>query len=216
MIPDTLLGLLLFAGTIGPGYVWVRVAEQRRPREQRSNILEAAELAFVGILTTGLSALVVLSVADSWQGLGIDTRALAARGIDYLIEEPLPGLGTLLLVLGLSYGLAYGAARTRHQGPSAVRPGLHAWDVVFDVGNVETAVHATAELNDGRRFSGWVYAWDLGGDTERRDLALHKPISVKARGGQAQPLRDIHFITLRGEDIVWLSTTWFPQPVDWA
>lgn len=212
MIPDTLLGLLLFAGSIGPGYVWVRVAEQRRPREQRSAILEAGELAFVGILTTSISALLVFALADAWTAPGVDTAVLINSGTSYIAEEPTRGIGTLITILVLSYGLAYIAARIRHKGAASIRPGLRTWDALFNIEDPETTVHATAELRDGRRFSGWIFAWDVGGAEDAKSLALHAPIRVREPGGQPQTLDGADFLTLSQADIVWMSANWFPRP----
>jgi hypothetical protein len=216
VIPDTLLGLLLFVGSIGPGYIWVLVAERRRPREQRSAILEAAELAFVGILTTGLSSLIVLAIADGWYQLEIDTSELAQSGGAYLLEEPVRGIGTLMAIVVLSFGLAYAAARLLHRGPSPLKPGFAVWDEVFRLGHEETAVFATAELRDRRRFSGWVYTWDAGAEDEPRDLSLHAPISVKAPGAEPHELTGVHFLVLREPEIVWLSAEWTPAPAELA
>lgn len=212
MIPDTLLGLLLFVGSIGPGYVWVLYAERRRPREERSAILEVAELAFVGVACTGVSALVVLVVVNEWESLEVDTSRLVAEGVSYLAAEPVRGLGTLLAILGLSYGLALGAARLKYGSPRPIVPALNVWDEMFALLRPEQRVYATAELRDGRCFAGWVYRWDAGLSAEHREIGLAAPISMRSPGVPARELDNIHFLSLQQADIVWLSAAWDPPP----
>jgi Family of unknown function (DUF6338) len=65
VIPSTLLGLVAFAASLGPGYVDVRVSEKREPRHERTQLLEAAELIVIGGLASSLAALVVLSLAHA-------------------------------------------------------------------------------------------------------------------------------------------------------
>jgi hypothetical protein len=210
VIPDSLLGLLLFVGSIGPGYVWMLFAERRRPREERSAILEAAELAFVGVSCTGTATLVVLAVIDAWDSLEVDTGRLANDGVSYIAEEPIRGLGTLLVILGLSYGLALLAARLKYGSDEPVVPGHNAWDEMFALSEYEQQVYATAELRDGRCFSGLVYRWDAGSAAERRDLTLRAPISVRLQRGAETVLKDTHFLALHQDEIVWLSAAWVP------
>jgi Family of unknown function (DUF6338) len=214
VIPDTLLGLLLFVGSIGPGYVWVLYAERRRPREERSAILEAAELAFVGVACTGASALAVLAVVNEWETLEVDTGRLVTEGAASLAAEPVRGLGTLLAILALSYGLALGAARLKYGTGKPVITGLNAWDEMFGLRKPEQPVYATAELRDGRCFAGWVYRWDAGSTAERRELTLNAPISMRSPGGAPTPVERVHFLTLHQDEIVWLSAAWAPPPTD--
>jgi Family of unknown function (DUF6338) len=211
VIPDTVLGLLLFVGSIGPGYVWVLVEERRTPREERSALLEAAELAFVGVACTGISALVVLTVVNGFDWLNVDTSRLAAEGVSYLVSEPLPGLGTLLAILGISYVIAWGGAQFKYGRDETVVPGRNVWDEMLALGKKQL-VYATAELRDGRCFAGFVYRWDAGSASERRGITLYAPISVRPPGGEPTSLEDIHFLSLHHDEIVWLSATWRPPP----
>jgi Family of unknown function (DUF6338) len=108
VIPSTLLGLVVLAASIGPGYVWVRVAETRVPRSPRTQLLEIAELIVTGGLFSTLAFLVVLSFASatSW----LDTDALAADGSDYVIRHPIRVLSVVLVGLAVAYAGASGAA----------------------------------------------------------------------------------------------------------
>lgn len=214
MIPDTLLGLLLFVGSIGPGYVWVLFEERRRPREQRSAILEAGELAFVGVACTGLAALVVLVVVKEWTELGVDPSRLATEGVRYIVDEPVRGLGPLLAILALSYGFAWGAAHVVHGSGKRVITGLNVWDEIFSLTDTSRQVYVTAEVRDGRRFAGWVYRWDAGGSAHYREITLHAPISMLSPDSDERQLDNIHFLALQQGDIVWLSAAWDPPPTE--
>jgi hypothetical protein len=208
VIPDSLLGLLLFVGSIGPGFVWVLYAERRRPREERSAILEAAELAFVGVACTGISTLLVLAVIDAWDSLDVDTSRLGSDGVTYIAEEPIKGLGTLLVILAFSYAIARVAARVKYGSTEPVVVGLNAWDEMFALSEYQQMVYATAELRDGRCFAGWVYGWDAGSAAGRRELTLQAPISVRLPGGEATEVKGADFLALHQDEIVWLSAAW--------
>jgi hypothetical protein len=49
-VPSTVIGLVLFAALVVPGYVWIRAVEKLRPRPGRSGLTEVADLVFVGLL----------------------------------------------------------------------------------------------------------------------------------------------------------------------
>lgn len=100
-----MLGLILLLAGIGPGYVFVRVAERREPRIERSQLLEAAELLVVGAVLSTAAALVVLIITQATRAL--DLEALADNGVKYILREPIPNLTALLATLLLSYGAAY-------------------------------------------------------------------------------------------------------------
>jgi Family of unknown function (DUF6338) len=213
VIPETVLGLLLFVGSIGPGFVWVQVAERRRPQQERTAILEAAELSFVGLACTGLSAMAVLVVVNEWRGLGVDVDALATAGDTYLLTEPLRGLGTVLAILALSFGLAYGAARLRLPSEAPILPGFSVWDQVFALAEKGRRAYAALELRDGRRFAGYVHVWDVGTSEENRDLALQAPIKAQFPGAPSLDLDEtVHFMTFREDDIRWMTVTQEPPP----
>jgi hypothetical protein len=48
LIPTTVAGVAVFLASLSPGYIWVRVAEVRVPRQRRTQLLEAAELVLLG------------------------------------------------------------------------------------------------------------------------------------------------------------------------
>ena len=117
MIPNTLLGLLVFAASIGPGFIFVYVAEKRSPRPKRSAILEAAELVSVGGAASMISLIAAL-LLNNWVGW-VDTDALTKDGARYVLGSPERGLLFLLAVLASSYLLTLAAAYIVYRGVPA-------------------------------------------------------------------------------------------------
>lgn len=215
MIPETLLGVLLLIGSIGPGYVWIRVSELRRPQQQRSTLVETAELAVVGFGCTAVAALVVLAVADRVERLRIDLPAAEADFGAYVATEPVRAIGTVIAVFGFAHLLALVGARLRHRGETTLVPGYSVWDQVFELADRSVRVFAETELRDGRRFTGFVHTWDVGSTEDRRDLALYAPITVAAPGRDPVDLDEqFHFVTLREEDLVWIAISQAPSPFE--
>jgi len=206
---ETLLGLLLFAGRVGPGCVRVRVCEVRRPQQQRSQILEAAELVFVGLLATGAASLAVLSLANAWDGLGVDTSRLAAEGGDYLLVEPLRGIGTILAALLL----AFVAARLNHREAPTILPGYSVCDRLFRLGHQDVRVYAAVEGRHGRRFAGSVSCGDVGSAGEDRELALASPLPMQSRSEPAVELGPRSpLLSVRRDGVVWPAVSPDPPP----
>jgi Family of unknown function (DUF6338) len=155
VIPSTLLGLVLLAASIGPGYLWVRVAETRVPRSPRTQLLEVAELIIVGGLASTVSFLLVFSVASrrSW----IDANAVARDATDYVLRHPTRGLGVVLAGLALAYLAAWGGAHLFYwRRPRIIAHGSSAWHRIL-VPDSERVVYATVDLRDGTTVAGWVY-----------------------------------------------------------
>jgi len=87
VIPDSLVGLVLFAASLGSGYVYVCVAELRQPRQERSQLVEAAELVFIGAIASSLAALLVAFTAEATGFSDLDV--LADDGSTYAVDHPL-------------------------------------------------------------------------------------------------------------------------------
>jgi hypothetical protein len=183
VIPDTLLGLLLFAAGVGPGYVFVWATERYEARPSRSPLLEAAQLVIVGGLTSLVAALIVLSVSD-WRGW-IDTDQIAAEPGDYLITEPGKSLGVLLAILLLSYGSAWLIAQLVNRGKEeSILPGDPPWSVALSRDCPDDrAVGLTVELTDGRLVTGSLRSFSLG-EEQAPSIQLVQPLFVSTPDGQ--------------------------------
>jgi hypothetical protein len=77
VIPNTLLGIVVFAAAVGPGFLYVRIAELWRPYRERTPLREAAELVIVGSIASTAGVFVALILGDATGGL--DTNKLAAN-----------------------------------------------------------------------------------------------------------------------------------------
>jgi Family of unknown function (DUF6338) len=214
VIPSTLLGLVLLAASIGPGYLWVRVAETRVPRSPRTQLLEVAELIIIGGLASTLSFLLVFWVASrySW----IDSDALAADGTAYVLRHPAPGFGVIFVGLVLAYVGAWLAARVRYiKRPAIITHGYSAWHRILSKER-EVAVYATVDLRDGTTVAGWVQLCTVDEvPPAERDLVLIANYGKRLR--IAPPNADGFFesddqaVILNGADVSTITASYFSR-----
>ena len=205
MIPSNLVGLVLFAASLGPGYVYIRVAERRAPRAERSDLVEAVEMVAIGAFASLAAAMVVLLVGDvtGWLEPSRITRDAKA----YLIVDPVRGLVALLAVFVIAYGLAYGAARLSHlRDPPAVAPGATGWYEAFWLERPadDHLTIVTVELRDRRRVTGRLthFTIEHGGD---RELVLGAPILVRATGDSEPSRTRDAFLVPRERDVAYIA-----------
>jgi hypothetical protein len=205
VIPTTLLGLAVLAAGLGPGYLFVRVEERRRPRIERSQLLEVAELLFIGGLASTTAALAVLSVASHFEW--IKTNQLANQGVRYVIRNPGPGLGGFLATLVIAYAGAWAAARLIYRRDPPSIYGFSAWHRVLAD---EPAIrpYATVGLTSGLAVAGDVSAYTVDdAPLERRELVLEGPLKIREPGETAY--REVYdqYLVVNGSEIRTLSVT---------
>ena len=211
MIPSSVTGLVVFLASVGPGYVYVRVAERWRPYRERTVLREAAEIVVSGSLATLVGVVVALLVARITNLLP-DREALIDGAGRYLVFHP-GRLGlTLLIVLVVSYGLAWVIAR--------FAPGRGA-EVFADSGwygalerklPKDHGVRATVELQDGRTIAGAVRAFTSEPTPiDDRELMLaatdSSPMLVRTADGRVESIGD-QFVLLRGDEIRYITGTY--------
>lgn len=204
MIPNTVLGLALFAASLGPGYVYVRERAHRAARVDQSPIAEAVEMLVAGALAAVLSAMLVLAVS-SFIGL-IDENALAKDAGKYIVTEPLRGFGPILAYFALAYGVAWGFARAVHRGkPRTVDPAGTAWlSLLYNKRPKPTMPVLTVELQDGRRIVGVLESFTAQLE-ESRELGLAGPLFVRPwADAPLEPMED-DFLILREAEIRYIS-----------
>lgn len=204
MIPSTLVGLLLFAASLGPGYFYVRETERRVARAERSQLLEAVELVIISSLVTTIVSMLVLAGARTI-GL-IDTGVLLREGFAYLLLHPLRGLSVLVAIFGLSYGAAWAAAWAVHfRDWRSQRPGS-VWRHVLGRDKKTHIAIATVELRDGRMVQGQVESYTLDPSAEPRELARRKPIRERLPGSIHEKVIDDDFLILGEKDFLCVAT----------
>ena len=102
-MPTTFVGLALFVAFATPGYMWVRVEERARPRPDRSQLLEAAELLTVGAVASLISAAIVATLGSFLRPLlDVAAWARAADPSAYVQAAILSTLTSLLLTVLLA------------------------------------------------------------------------------------------------------------------
>jgi hypothetical protein len=147
-----LVGLLLLFSALVPGYVWTRVAERRTPLANRSALLEAAELLAVGALTTVAAGALVLSISRATSLL--DTGALRADAVGYILEHPVRALGALAAVAVCSCALAWAGARLVYRGePPTLQSGTVWTEILGD--RKDRALVATVAMRNGPSSRAW-------------------------------------------------------------
>jgi hypothetical protein len=211
VIPSTTLGLVVFLAALGPGYVYLRVAERRTARPERSGLVEAVELVVIGALASSLTLLVVVSIADTLNA--IDVRSLSSAPRRYFDRHTLTVLWLLALALALAYVVAYVAARSmhRHRRPT-IRPGGTSWQTAFDFGRPtkDHVVVVNLELRDHRLFAGILGGFTVD-EQDNREIWLVAPLAVrKGPRAEAQVMVGDEFIIVRESDIVTVTGRYLP------
>jgi Family of unknown function (DUF6338) len=202
VIPSTVFGLLVVAAALGPGYVFVRVEERRRPRAVRSPLLETAELLLIGGIfsTAAFAGVAALSVWAGW----IDEHMLAIQRTTYVIDHLPVFAGLLLLALLTSYVATWVVARVLLFRRPRTIEWHSAWDEIL---RPRSGVinYATAGLDDGSAVAGDVLGYTVGNiQPDDRELILAKP-EVRGVGQQIYEQAKDHFVVLRGDRIRTLS-----------
>lgn len=210
MIPANLVGLTLFVLAVAPGWVWVRVAEKRQVRPDRSSLLEAAELVVTGVIFTAVAAALVAGIGNRI-GWIPELRELTARGSTFAQDEPYRIGATAAIVFALSLATAYGTARLVYRGKDAsLVPAGSVWRDVFGEGGKGRPIFVSAALEDGRVVEGYLYSYSTDSEGSDRDLALQAPIYVWS-GEPLQRMRaPADRTVLRAEQIValWIRYEW--------
>lgn len=212
MIPTTALGFLVFAASVGPGFMYAQIAQQRRPRMGRSGLFEVAELVSIGGFTSAVAVLLGLLAAD-WTGWVLLDR-LAADPTAYVIQHPARSLSFFLATLALSYAFAILVALVANYGRSKSITDAPVWHDILSDEDRTRSVFATVELSDGRLIQGQVANFTVEDTSiEDRHLALAAPLQAKAAAGQWTPLRS-NRVLINARDIAVIDTTYVPIPED--
>jgi small nuclear ribonucleoprotein (snRNP)-like protein len=213
VIPSTVTGLVVFLAGVGPGYLYVRVAERWRPYRERTTVREAAEIVVSGSLAT-LVGVVVALVVTRLTGVLPDREAFVHDAGRYLVFHPARVGLLLLIVLLVSYGLAYALARYSPGRGAEVFPDS-GWYGAFERNLPEGhGIVATVELRDGRALAGVVRAFTAEPTpVDDRELMLMAsfggPMMARTPAGVVTAVPD-QLVLLRGDEIRYISATYHP------
>jgi len=202
VIPNTVLGLVVLAAALGPGYVFVRVEERRRPRPTRSALLETAELVVIGGFASTLAFGFVAAVAahSGW----LDEKALAKNSTQYLLAHASRVTALVVVGLAMSYVATWLFARAFFRHRPANIEAISAWDRLL---RARTGVmpYVTASLDDGLAIAGDVEAYTVGErPADERELIIANP-ELRAVGESTFRKARDHYVILRGDRIQTLA-----------
>jgi hypothetical protein len=197
-MPSTVLGLVVLAAALGPGYVFIRVEERRRPRPERSPLLETAEIVVIGGLASTIAFAAVAGVAakTGW----LDQTKLARNHSEYLLSHASRFAVLLLITLTLACVVAFVVARLLfHRYPATIKA-HSAWDeyLAEQEGIIN---YVTVGLDDGVALAGNVVGHSVGErSADERELILMDP-EVRGVGEQFLTRSRDQFVIVRGDRI---------------
>jgi hypothetical protein len=215
MFPGTFLGLLLLAASACPGYWWVRAVEERKPRRDRTQLLEAAELLSIGGLFSGVALSAVFLVA-SHTGL-IDLRRLIIHTKAYGGSHATTIALLILLALAVANVGAYKAACWfyREHTPSIVHEPVLYRLVRYPPG--ETRAYVTAQFKNGSSLAGWFYACTAEPSApENQELALARigdsPLMFRRHGEPTFVELTDHCVAVAASNLETVYVTYAEEP----
>lgn len=176
MIPSTVLGLVLTLASISPGYVYIRYAAKKRPRVEKTNLLELGEFLIAGTLSSLGGVLSILLLGRLGVPLAIDLSDWAEQGTAYLAADPWPVLSSALAAFVIALLVARLAAWFLHRGRDSVVSDLPVWWNVLGDRPKGHEVFCSATMDSGRIVEGFLFAHTTPGDAEPREIALKPPL----------------------------------------
>jgi hypothetical protein len=166
------------------------------------------DLIIYGELFSLAAFLIIALVA---QALGVfDVGKLLTHPRDFFSDEPGWGIGTVLVAILLSYGLAEGSARLLHRERTEeelrARGGYSPRSVWTELlweqrPTAQHGVSAVVELTNGFRFVGELATFSADLEPGNRELALRGPIYVHPPGGPTAQYPAGAFVLLREDQI---------------
>lgn len=185
MVPGDIGGVLLLLALI-PGWLYLRLQERLRPPSGTTGLGELLEVVAVGLATTGISAVAVALSPHCLAPFLLDVDAWSAGGDAYLRAHVRLALSSLVVVLLLAVGVAYGLYwLQRRRLPAEFRPQGNVWVHALGARPKGTVPWVGLQLADGRLVEGLLHGYTLDGSTDERDVALSRPIRVTAPSGNA-------------------------------
>jgi hypothetical protein len=215
LVPSTVLGIVAFVAAVGPGYLYVRLAERREPQQERTRLKEAAELTVIGALASMVGLSVALAIGREISL--IDVNVLAIDPGRYLVLHPWRALGLLSLIAAVSYGGVFAVSKVleKRSDKDQLVP-YSAWYALFGEKRPPGhGVRAAVGLRDGRVIEGNLYSYTPEAVRDR-DIVLHAPPGRKLRVAywdrvsnrrKEQELQDA-FVLFESRDILYVSGTY--------
>ena len=212
MFPNDWFALLVVLALF-PGWVFVRLAETKASRPERSQLAELLELAAIGFTTTAISALAIaaMSTMKDFSFL-FNVPASVHTGQQYLGEHLVAALLSTILCIALSCILAFALFSIVFQHRSAdFRPGSSPWIHALATFPVGMQNWVGIHRRDGSLVEGLFLSGTSGPDSDRREIALSSPIRVTKPDGTLENL-NINRVLIPGEEIISITVIHVPDP----
>jgi hypothetical protein len=211
VLPDS-LGVLVIALALVPGWLYLRLRERLRPPSSATGLSQLLEVVAVGLLTTGVSVLLLSLIPHRWLPWLIDLKAWAALGNDHLRHNVRNSMISVAVVLGLA-SLAAVALHLLQRASSSDRfnPESSVWGQALGRRPEGTAPWVGLQLRDGPFVEGVLHSLSFGHeDQDERDIALTRPIRVTDDGGLARYV-EIDRVIVPGREILYISVIHAPE-----
>ncbi len=127
----------------------------------------------------------------------------------YLVTDPLPGIGGLIIFFLIAYGAPWGIARLIPENRDLKKlwaPGRSVWLTTFfkDLPSKKHVPLVTVELRDGRKIVEVLRCFS-GEVEDNRELTLARPLEAQASpGALLQPI-SADFVVLREAEVLYIS-----------
>jgi flagellar biogenesis protein FliO len=214
MLPDVPLAFWVLLALL-PGWIFVRLAETRCERPDRSQLAELLELAAVGFSTTAVSAIAVASLSlikgFSWV---FNVAAWAHTRNQYLGDHLATALGSMALIIALSCALAFGlfvlVHRRRRPGDRSFNVGGTVWVAALTALNGRMST-VGVYLHDGSIIEGVLFCCTAGTGDGPREIALTAPIRVTRPNGNPYNV-PVNRIVILESEIAFMTVGHVPRP----
>jgi hypothetical protein len=211
MLPNAPFALLVLLALL-PGWLFVRLAERRGPRPQRSPLAEFLELAAVGFSAIVISALIVAGLSFIIHPWLFNLEAWAHERHQYLGNHLGAALASTALGIGLScvlvialYLIIYG----RHS--AGFKPGSSVWVDCLEGAPKGMQNWVGVHRHDGSLVEGLLLSYPAGSDETAREISLTKPIRLTPQNGVACFL-SIDRVVIPGDEITAITVVHVPKP----
>jgi hypothetical protein len=217
LLPATIAGLVFFAASVCPGYWWVRVVEERKPRRERTQLLEAAELLTVGGLATSITVLGGLLAAEHIHV--IDVKRLFADPRQYASDHPTLVLSAGLAVLVVANVGAWASAKVVYaKHPPVIRLGESAtYLAAVTKRPPDSRSYLRVVQNDGTVLRGPYFSTTVdAGPPETQEVVLAVrdafPLEVQPANGDVFESASGHCVVINGATIAATYVTYYVPP----
>ena len=202
-MPDSLVGLILFAALAAPGLVFSARRRAFKPGPTPSAFAETATIVMVSFTAVSVVLLLFLVVEKLFGTITPDVDALVHNAAKEFKDHPRLWLVWGLVLLAVATLGSWVAARIRYRGGDAKtlkRKSL--WETAFrDLDESEDGyVFLEIVLTDGSHIDGFLYEYDARYEAdEERDIILAAPV-IQTTGGEQVEL-DAEYVVLNARQI---------------